>query len=155
MEEPSAQVLSTYKQASHAAFHHKMPHPPTVTEIRTNNIVTALRLASKLVDELNDALGTSSLQAIHNPVIGCCTAGEKFCHQFYLYNMGFQNVKKNRVECIQLLEDIHGVLYAIINLHLKSDTPGSLAPSMLDHIGNFTEYVSSVILCDVHHSKAD
>jgi hypothetical protein len=41
-----------------------MPHLPTVTEIRANNITTCLKLATTLFNELHDALGTSSLQAI-------------------------------------------------------------------------------------------
>ncbi|KAJ7759823.1 P-loop containing nucleoside triphosphate hydrolase protein [Mycena olivaceomarginata] len=35
------------------------------------------------------------------------------------------------------MENIHQVLYAIINLYLKSKTAGSLDPAMLDHIGKF------------------
>ncbi|KAJ7809556.1 hypothetical protein B0H14DRAFT_2865665 [Mycena olivaceomarginata] len=53
-------------------------------------------------------------------------------------------MKKNKVECIQLVENIHQVLYAIINLHIKSDTPGSLPPSMLYHVGKFTETIHKV-----------
>jgi hypothetical protein len=37
------------------------------------------------------------------------------------------------------MEKISKVLYAIINLHLKSETVGSLPPTMLDNIGNFME----------------
>jgi hypothetical protein len=46
---------------------------------------------------------------------------------------------KNKNDCAQLLENIHKVLYAIINLHLKSEIVGSLPPAMLDNIGRFTE----------------
>jgi hypothetical protein len=35
------------------------------------------------------------------------------------------------------MESIHQVLYAIVNLHIKSETPGSLAPSTVDCIGKF------------------
>ncbi|KAJ7887535.1 hypothetical protein B0H14DRAFT_2498178 [Mycena olivaceomarginata] len=35
------------------------------------------------------------------------------------------------------MENIHPVLYAIINLYLKSETAGSLDPAVLGHIGNF------------------
>jgi hypothetical protein len=37
------------------------------------------------------------------------------------------------------MEKIHPVLYAIINLYLKSETVGSLAPVMLDNIARFME----------------
>jgi hypothetical protein len=56
--------------------------------------------------------------------------------------MGFQNVKKNKVECIQLLEDTHGVLYAIIDVHLTSDIPGNVSLPMLHHVAEFTVYTS-------------
>jgi hypothetical protein len=51
-----------------------------------------------------------------------------------------QKVKKNKDECIQLAESLRGVLYAIINLHMKSDPPGNLPPANLYHVGQFTEY---------------
>jgi hypothetical protein len=35
------------------------------------------------------------------------------------------------------MENIHPVLHAIISLHLKSETAESLAPAVLDNIGNF------------------
>jgi hypothetical protein len=57
------------------------------------------------------------------------------------HSVGVQNVQRNRDECVQLMENIHQVLYAIVDLHIKSETAGSLHPSILDHIGQFTEYV--------------
>lgn len=63
--------------------------------------------------------------------------------------MALQNVKKNKDECIQLMEHIHQVLYALVNLHMKSETPGSLPPDSLLHVGKFMEYVPSPI--KLHH----
>lgn len=40
---------------------------------------------------------------------------------------------------VQLMENIHQILYAIVNLHVKSETVGSLPPLMVDHIGKFIE----------------
>jgi hypothetical protein len=51
-----------------------MPHQPTVTDIRTNNIVTGLNLVTTLVDELHDALGTSCLQAVSQTALSMVTA---------------------------------------------------------------------------------
>ena len=51
-----------------------MPHQPSVTEIRASNIVTGLRLATTLVEELNDALGTSSFQAILHTTLSLIAA---------------------------------------------------------------------------------
>jgi hypothetical protein len=61
-------------------------------------------------------------------------------------HLSTQNVKRNRHECICLMENIHKILYAIVNLHIKSETTGSLHPATLDHIGNFTEYIWSRIM---------
>ncbi|KAF7358550.1 hypothetical protein MVEN_00906300 [Mycena venus] len=110
-------------------------HPPekehqSFAEARANNITASLKLATTLMEDLQDALGTTSLQAISQTTKSLVTV--------------LQNAKKNKLECIQLLEDTHVVLYAIVNVHLKSDIPGSLPPSMLDHIGNFTEQVHSI-----------
>lgn len=40
------------------------------------------------------------------------------------------------------MEQIHGVIYAIVSLHFKPETGGSLPPATLEHIGQFTGYVS-------------
>ncbi|KAJ7333965.1 P-loop containing nucleoside triphosphate hydrolase protein [Mycena albidolilacea] len=98
-----------------------MPHQPTVTEIRLNNTVASFRLVTTILNELNNALGDSSiLRVISNTTLSL-------------------NAKKNKIECVQLLEDTHAVLYTIINLHLQSDMPESFPPSMVDQIGKFTE----------------
>ncbi|KAJ7897533.1 hypothetical protein B0H14DRAFT_2557537 [Mycena olivaceomarginata] len=54
----------------------------TITELRINNIISGLNLAITLVDELHDALGTTSLQAIAQTTLSLVTA--------------LQNAKKNR-----------------------------------------------------------
>jgi hypothetical protein len=38
-----------------------------------------------------------------------------------------------------MLEKVHQLLYAIIQLHLTSNTGGELTPKMLNHLGQFTE----------------
>ncbi|KAJ7098271.1 P-loop containing nucleoside triphosphate hydrolase protein, partial [Mycena epipterygia] len=48
-------------------------------------------------------------------------------------------MKRNKEECVQLMENIHKLLYAIANLHIKSETTGTLLPETLGHIGRFTE----------------
>ncbi|KAJ7888616.1 hypothetical protein B0H14DRAFT_1192585 [Mycena olivaceomarginata] len=55
-----------------------------------------------------------------------------------------QTIKKNKEECVRLLEDIHGVLYAIVDLHIKSETPGSIPPTILHYIGRFTETLHKI-----------
>ncbi|KAJ7089102.1 hypothetical protein C8R44DRAFT_958249 [Mycena epipterygia] len=102
-----------------------MPHPPTATEIRLNGIVTTLSAIVPLLDKLSGAFGTSFIQAISSTTVSVMTA--------------VQNVKRNKDECILLVENIHGILYAIIDLHIKSETVQSLPPVILDHIGKFTD----------------
>jgi hypothetical protein len=42
------------------------------------------------------------------------------------------------------MEQTHELLNAIIIVHIKSDTGGELQPSVLNNIGKYTEYVSSL-----------
>jgi hypothetical protein len=51
-------------------------------------------------------------------------------------------VKQNKNECSQLMEQTYELLNAILIVHIKSDTGGDLLPSVLTHIGQFTEYVA-------------
>lgn len=41
-------------------------------------------------------------------------------------------------ECIQMMENLPQILYAVVDLQLKSETPESLSPALLDHLGDFT-----------------
>ncbi|KAJ7185149.1 hypothetical protein GGX14DRAFT_409305 [Mycena pura] len=107
-----------------------MPHQPTVNEIRLNNISACLIPAVELLNKLSDAFGTSFVPAISNTTLSLITA--------------VQNVKQNKDQCITLMENVHEVLYAIVNLHMKSETPGSLAPATLDHVGKFTEALHKI-----------
>ncbi|KAJ7799786.1 hypothetical protein B0H13DRAFT_1932952 [Mycena leptocephala] len=63
--------------------------------------------------------------------------------QSLLKNMqSWQTVKQNKNECSQLMEQTYELLNAILIVHIKSDTGGALPPSVLNHIGKFTEYVA-------------
>ena len=53
-----------------------------------------------------------------------------------------QTVRQNKNECTQLMEQTYELLNAILIVHIKSDTGGELPPSVLTHIGKFTEYVA-------------
>ncbi|KAJ6538336.1 hypothetical protein DFH09DRAFT_1283405 [Mycena vulgaris] len=85
-----------------------MPRQPTLTEIRIDNITTCLTAALPLLNDLNDAFGPPF------------------------------SVKRNKDECIQLTENIHQVLYAIFDLHIRSETAGALPPAIIGDIGHFT-----------------
>ncbi|KAJ7103935.1 hypothetical protein C8R44DRAFT_887424 [Mycena epipterygia] len=107
-----------------------MPFQPTVTEIRVNGTVACLTPMVTLLDQLIAAFGTPFVKAISSTT-----------HS--LINL-VQNMKRNKDECIRLMENIHGILYAIINLHINSETAGSLAPVLLDHVGKFTETLHKI-----------
>lgn len=77
----------------------------------------------------------------HNPGFDDRSAGEQFHQGVLTVSNMVQNAKKNKEECVQFLEHIYRVLYAIVNLHIKSESTGSLPPAMLHEIGRFTEYV--------------
>ncbi|KAJ7822898.1 hypothetical protein B0H14DRAFT_3146200, partial [Mycena olivaceomarginata] len=107
-----------------------MPRQSTVTEIRLKNIKGCLTPALTLLKELNDAFAPPFIRPIANTIES-------------LLDM-VQNVKRNKDECAQLMENIHPVLYAIINLHLKAETVESLSPEMLDNIGKFMETLHKI-----------
>ncbi|KAF8134158.1 hypothetical protein K438DRAFT_1787256 [Mycena galopus ATCC 62051] len=109
-----------------------MPHQPTLKEIRLNVITTCLTFSLPLLDELNEAFRPPFVQSITNTI------------QTLINSV--QNVKQNKSECAQLIENIHQVLYAIVNLHMKSEPFGSLPPSMLDNVGKFLETLHKIYI---------
>ncbi|KAJ7493538.1 hypothetical protein FB451DRAFT_1490684 [Mycena latifolia] len=113
-----------------------MPRQPAITEIRLTNIIACLTPAISLLNELHDTLGTPFVLAISNTTLSLITAVQK--------------VKRNKDECVQLMENIHGVLYAIITLHMKSESGGSLPPTTLDQLGKFTEFDGFRTLHKIH-----
>jgi hypothetical protein len=55
-------------------------------------------------------------------------------------NQPLQTVRQNKNECTQLMEQAYELLNAILMVHINSDTGAELRPSVLTHIGRFTEY---------------
>ncbi|KAF8197664.1 hypothetical protein K438DRAFT_1933714 [Mycena galopus ATCC 62051] len=53
-------------------------------------------------------------------------------------------VKQNKNNCIELMEQTHELLNAIIILHIRSNTGEELAPNILNHIGKFTETLHKI-----------
>ncbi|KAJ7648978.1 hypothetical protein DFH06DRAFT_1300232, partial [Mycena polygramma] len=97
-----------------------------VTQIRLNNIITCLAVTADSLELLARGLKEPSLEAI-SYVTGSLLRNVK-------------TIRQNKIECIQLLEQTHGLLNAVLEIHLKSDTGVDLAPGVLNHIGKFTEY---------------
>ncbi|KAJ7482569.1 hypothetical protein FB451DRAFT_1393901 [Mycena latifolia] len=102
-----------------------MPLPPTAAQIRLSNIVASLNTALITLDAVTESLKAPFLQPISNTVHSLLTA--------------VQTVKRNQDNCSQMLEQIHEVIYAVIWVHLKSETGGELSPTMLDSLGKFTQ----------------
>ncbi|KAJ6573156.1 hypothetical protein DFH09DRAFT_1079313 [Mycena vulgaris] len=107
-----------------------MPHQPSLTEIRFNNIVTCLRGAVTTVEIISKALETPFLPAIASTMKSLL--------------LSVQSVKKHHGDCARMMEQIHELLYAIIRLHVGSDTSGELSPNMLKSLGMFTETLHKV-----------
>ncbi|KAJ6495871.1 hypothetical protein DFH09DRAFT_1290295, partial [Mycena vulgaris] len=107
-----------------------MPLQPTVTQIRLNNIVAALSAALSTFEMVSVSLKTPFLEPISRTMQSLLAVA--------------QTVKRNKDDCITMLEQTHELLYAIIHLHVTSDTGGELPPNMLNHLGKFTETVQKI-----------
>ncbi|KAJ6470404.1 hypothetical protein C8R45DRAFT_937321 [Mycena sanguinolenta] len=107
-----------------------MPRQPTVTEIRLENLTACLTPAVTLLNELNDAFAPSFVQPISNTIASLLKL--------------VQNVKQNKKQCAELLENIHQVLFAIIDLHSKSEAAGSLSLAMTEHVGTFMKTLHKI-----------
>ncbi|KAF7334760.1 hypothetical protein MSAN_02374500 [Mycena sanguinolenta] len=104
--------------------------PSSITRILVANIITSLNTVIPLLNELHDSFDSPFILAISNTVISLMRA--------------LQNVKKNKEECCQLTKNLHGIIYAIVNLYLQSESPVSLPPARLEHVGNFTETLHKI-----------
>lgn len=61
-----------------------------------------------------------------------------------------QMVKMNKEYCTRMLEQIHSLLYGIIQLHMNSDTGGELSPNELHNLAKFAEYFAHISIA-YHH----
>ncbi|KAJ6514150.1 hypothetical protein DFH09DRAFT_1099705 [Mycena vulgaris] len=108
-----------------------MPRHTSATETRLNNVIIGLTPAIELLRELHDAFSTPFV-----PIIA--TTALKLIEVV-------QEVKMNKNQCLLLMENIHVILYAIIQLHLKSESGGTLPPTTLKHVGKFTETLYKIL----------
>ncbi|KAJ7779825.1 hypothetical protein B0H16DRAFT_1830214 [Mycena metata] len=107
-----------------------MPHQPTIPEIRLDHISTCLIITGSSLQLLVDTVKISGLEAILNTTDSL-------------------TIKQNKNFCNELMEQAHRVLITITGVYVKSDTGGDLAPSVLNHIANFTQKA----LTNVHTIK--
>ncbi|KAJ7767782.1 hypothetical protein B0H16DRAFT_1520739, partial [Mycena metata] len=115
-----------------------MPHQ---LKTRIQGIKACLVSALALFDDLNKAFAPPFIEAI-----GKSTE---------VLIDGIQNLKSKREECFQLVERIHQVLYAIIDLHIKSETVGSLPPSIVDHTERFMGTLQKICTYIGAHQKGN
>ncbi|KAJ7144220.1 hypothetical protein C8R44DRAFT_865186 [Mycena epipterygia] len=107
-----------------------MPPKTGVTETHLDNIVACLTPTLSLLGEFSDAFGTPFIPTIANTTASLITL--------------VQNVKKNKEECIKLMENVHELLYAVVNIHVKAGTPSSLPPATLSAFGELTKTLHKV-----------
>ncbi|KAJ7469030.1 hypothetical protein FB451DRAFT_368730 [Mycena latifolia] len=118
-----------------------MPLQPDAAQLRFNNICTSLRAIVTTLDMLSENLKTPFLEPTSN-IMGSLLAA-------------VETVKRNHDDCTQMLEKIHELLYAIIHVHIKSDTEGDLPPKMLNHLGNFTETLHKIhMFVEAQHEES-
>ncbi|KAJ7350877.1 hypothetical protein DFH08DRAFT_806856 [Mycena albidolilacea] len=110
--------------------------PSAVAQNRLENVVTCLTMTTNTLEIIADSMQTPFLGAIINTT------------QAVLENV--QTVSKHKDDCVQLLEQIHQLLNAIVILHIKADADGELHIEVLDHVRKFTEYFSGSFI--THHT---
>jgi hypothetical protein len=137
----------------------KMPSKLAIIQLRLENIVTCLNGAVTTVELVSKNLKTPFLEPIVNTVCSLLNAAQVIiCDpDITVVTEWSQTIKQNKEECVEMLEKIHQVLYAIIRVHMTSNTGGELTPKMLDNLGQFTEYVYDmtqplVLITAVGHS---
>ncbi|KAJ7741826.1 hypothetical protein B0H16DRAFT_1464266 [Mycena metata] len=107
-----------------------MPHQPTITEVRLNNISTCVAITTSTLNILVDSLKISGLEAILNTTQSVLKL--------------LKTVKHEKNECADLMEHTHNLLNAIIDAYVKSDTGIELPPSALNQIANFTHTLHKI-----------
>ncbi|KAJ7115041.1 hypothetical protein C8R44DRAFT_984308, partial [Mycena epipterygia] len=108
----------------------KMSPQTTATETSLDNMIASLTPIITFLNEFSDAFGPPFIPAISNTTLSLITL--------------VQNVKKNKEQCIQLMDNINQVLYTVVNFLVKSGTESSLPPAVLNNLGRLTETLHRV-----------
>ncbi|KAJ7906621.1 hypothetical protein B0H13DRAFT_1880399 [Mycena leptocephala] len=109
---------------------HRMAPKPTVTQNQLNDITTCLAISANTLEILASSLKSPFLAAISNTTQSL--------------SKKIQTVRQNKNDCTQLLEQTYELLNAILMVHINSDTGAELPPSVLTHIGKFTETLHKI-----------
>jgi hypothetical protein len=118
-----------------------MPLQPSVTQIRLDNIVISLNAAVTTVEVISKGLKTPFLGPIVATLWSLLSVAQVILpiHIPRKLTESHQMIKRSKSVCVKMLEQIHQLLYAIMQLHLTSNTVGELTPKMLNNLGQFTE----------------
>ncbi|KAJ7644954.1 hypothetical protein FB45DRAFT_301198 [Roridomyces roridus] len=92
--------------------------------------IVSLKAVVPLLDELHDGFGPPFIQSISHTALALITA--------------LQAVRKNKDQCLQLTENIHAISYAIVDLYMHADPPGTLPPTTMSHVAKFAETIHKV-----------
>ncbi|KAJ7818679.1 hypothetical protein B0H14DRAFT_1369053, partial [Mycena olivaceomarginata] len=112
-----------------------------VIQVRLNAVTTSLTITANTLEVLADGLNIPFLGAIVNTTHAILKNIEK--------------VKQNKDDCVELLEQTHKLLAVIIILYVKSDTDGEMRPSVLHHVGKFTEILHKIHTFVEAHQKGN
>ncbi|KAJ6565263.1 hypothetical protein DFH09DRAFT_1081917 [Mycena vulgaris] len=109
-----------------------MPSEPTVTQLRLDNIATWLNIAANTLGVLATSLRTPVLDPICNTT------------EALLKDLQASTIKQNKTLCAHLLEQTYKLLNAIMMAYIKSETGRELSPTVLNHVGKFTETLHKI-----------
>ncbi|KAJ7906629.1 hypothetical protein B0H13DRAFT_1880405 [Mycena leptocephala] len=107
-----------------------MPPQPTVTQIRLNNIAACLTITANTLEILASSLKSPFLAGISNTTQSL--------------SKKILTVRQNKNDCTQLLEQTYELLNGILMVYINSDTGAELPPSVMTHIGKFTETLQKI-----------
>ncbi|KAJ6583437.1 hypothetical protein DFH09DRAFT_1275203 [Mycena vulgaris] len=107
-----------------------MPPQSTVTQIRLDTIATSLKAVVTTVEVISKELNTPFLAPIVTTMWSLLDT--------------IQKIKKNKDVCTGMLEQVHKLLYGIIQVHIASNTSGELTPRMLNNLGQFAETLHKI-----------
>ncbi|KAJ7181325.1 hypothetical protein C8R43DRAFT_1229266 [Mycena crocata] len=107
-----------------------MPSQSAHAEVRLNHMTAAFTGAVDTLTVLSESFKAPFLEAIANTAQSLLAA--------------VQTVKRNQMDCIQLMEQTYHLLYAVLSLYIKSESGPDLPPRMLDHLGKFTETLHKI-----------
>ncbi|KAJ7063969.1 hypothetical protein C8F01DRAFT_1081361 [Mycena amicta] len=100
--------------------------PPTAdSAARLDGTLAYLRVAASTLGDMASAFRTPFMQTIANTTGSLITA--------------VQNVRRNKSECIEMMEYVQDIIAAIFELELDSGSQESLDPQALSNLGQFTE----------------